>query len=479
MPIYFIILGITVLGFGAVAFLLIKEKKSDNGDFTDTYENNDLSDNNDLQPIPDENELFNEDKKPSLLSKLTFWKKNTDESLEEIPVDFNSTEKKGSLVGKILGKLKFGKKSLDEDEDIPQATQFPNLKQSLDLDNSKTENLQDVSLNIAPKTTDTGTASLKINTEENPLDSASDNQEEPIAIVENSISQEEEKALDKEIDSSLELEDIKDEKQNLDKLMSEKNSALEKAEKSLEYEIKNRKEFNKVKNILEKELRDVKDNTKGVQKELTNANQEMEDYKKKVEQLEEKATNLEKELVEQEKPAPITKEPKEEVSLPDATTDSPEEKISLPEEPTTSLIIEESKEPKPTTPEESQNEKTPEEPKVVETPTKTASDIESLIEAPPEKKPEIYSVATKPEPEEIPPSSEYLEALKELNETPENTERAIPTNVEENPEEPQADTDEKSNDFVSLQPDVISAEDSDNQEKKTKEQLPNEEEKPQ
>jgi len=82
----------------------------------------------------------------------------------------------------------------------------------------------------------------------------------------------------------------------LETLFAEKSGELEKSEKSLESEIKNRKEFNKVKDALEKELKDRKDKIHQIQLELTAAQTEAENQKKKVAQLEEKTKTLENEI---------------------------------------------------------------------------------------------------------------------------------------------------------------------------------------
>ncbi len=126
---------------------------------------------------------------------------------------------------------------------------------------------------------------------------AGGNPESISAPREVALSADEEKKIDREIDLTSQLEEWKGKYQRLDRLFNEKSAALEKSEESLQNELNNRKEFNKVKDILEKELKDHKDKASNIQVELTVARAETEGYKKRISQLEEKITKLEKTVV--------------------------------------------------------------------------------------------------------------------------------------------------------------------------------------
>ena len=92
-------------------------------------------------------------------------------------------------------------------------------------------------------------------------------------------------------------------KEKLDKLealLNEKNQTLEKAERELASELKNRKEFNKVKDALEKELKDSRVRARDLQIELTSTQTESAGFKNRVNQLELKVTNLQKTVTELE-----------------------------------------------------------------------------------------------------------------------------------------------------------------------------------
>lgn len=86
----------------------------------------------------------------------------------------------------------------------------------------------------------------------------------------------------------------------LETLFQEKGDALAKSDVALQNELKNRKEFNKVKDILEKELKEAKDRCRNLQIEVTSGQTESQSYLKRVNQLEEKIKKLEKEIINKE-----------------------------------------------------------------------------------------------------------------------------------------------------------------------------------
>lgn len=164
-------------------------------------------------------------------------------------------------------KLPFGKPGPEAD-DIPKVAPLPSLKEYLEKEQ-------------------TGTAAIKVAPAEEPAG-------------ETSLSREEEKSIEKEIDMSIRLNELREKYDKLDALFNEKSAELEKTKTLLDNEIKNRKEFNKVKDLLEKELKDSKDKARDVQVELNNAQMESESHKKRAARLEEKITGLEKSVLEKE-----------------------------------------------------------------------------------------------------------------------------------------------------------------------------------
>jgi len=96
------------------------------------------------------------------------------------------------------------------------------------------------------------------------------------------------------------LSDLKVKYDKLENMFNEKSVEFEKTKESLDSELKNRKDFNKVKDILEKELKDSKDKARSTQAHLSEAQSEADSHKKRTEQLDEKAANLEKDLLKKE-----------------------------------------------------------------------------------------------------------------------------------------------------------------------------------
>ena len=133
-----------------------------------------------------------------------------------------------------------------------------------------------------------GTASLKITPIETPN-------------IKPSLSNEDEKNIEEEITFATELSELKEKHQRLDKLFIERTQEYEKNKSALDSELRNRKEFNKVRDLLEKELSDTKDRLRKTQAEAASTKMETENYKKRIHQLEEKATKLEKEILAKEK----------------------------------------------------------------------------------------------------------------------------------------------------------------------------------
>ncbi len=110
-------------------------------------------------------------------------------------------------------------------------------------------------------------------------------------------------SVKKETERSLQMDELKNQfdglkekHQILVSLHEEKLVALEKAEQALGYEQKNRKDFNKVKDVLEKELKEVKDQSRAFQVAAKNSEMEAQSYQKRVNQLENKVKEVEKEV---------------------------------------------------------------------------------------------------------------------------------------------------------------------------------------
>lgn len=114
------------------------------------------------------------------------------------------------------------------------------------------------------------------------------------------LSAAEEKKIEQEIDLAAQIQEWKEKYERLDNLFNEKSAALEKSEESLNTELNTRKEFNKLKDILEKELREAKDKARNIQGELNAARTEAEGSRKRIAQLEDKAEKMEKVILERD-----------------------------------------------------------------------------------------------------------------------------------------------------------------------------------
>ncbi len=135
----------------------------------------------------------------------------------------------------------------------------------------------DTSLNSPSQT---GTASLRLN-------EPTQKSNQPV------LNQANVAPLPKEFDAQQKYE-------KLEILLKEKTEALESAEKTLSHELKAQKEFNKVRDILEKEIKDKKDQIRKLEVELTEVHTEVNSHLKRIDQLEEKVKKLEKEIRDKE-----------------------------------------------------------------------------------------------------------------------------------------------------------------------------------
>lgn len=129
-----------------------------------------------------------------------------------------------------------------------------------------------------------------------PLNSPSVPTQSPIK----SLSQDEVKKIETEIDLTAQVTDLKEKCSRLEKILHEKNAEFDKVQENLNHELKNRKEFNKIKDLLEKEIKDTKDQARDFQSQLNLSKTESEGYKKRISLLEEKSTKLEKDILKKE-----------------------------------------------------------------------------------------------------------------------------------------------------------------------------------
>jgi len=109
-----------------------------------------------------------------------------------------------------------------------------------------------------------------------------------------------------------ELSDLKEKHSRLDKLFNEKSKLLDQTKKNLDAELNNKNEFDDVKNLLNKEIKDYKEkireknskiesNQSELDSQKNSLNKEIEDYKQKIQEKNSKIDSNQSELDSQRK----------------------------------------------------------------------------------------------------------------------------------------------------------------------------------
>ena len=373
----------------------------------------------------------------TLLKKLK--KKNTDSP--QPPVDTQTNEPTGiaskikapleALSGilkklpieDILKKLNIGKKNDPEPEPEPE---LADSSEETPLSRLK-EHFQQQPEDIPADDPQTGTASIKTVPADKPV------KEKPLPEP-----QGEEKEAP--ASSSSELNELQEKYEKLDALFKEKGAELQKAQESLENEVRDRKEFNTVKDLLEKELKDSKDRTRDIKVEGENTKSEIERHQKRAALLEEKMALLERELVEKDDKINDlvkrlqTEEPPESQETAPALGEAPipEAIFASPATAATPPVMEEPKKEEDIAP-------APE-----ETP-------------PPDEKPSEPEAPEVPAEEEVPSVEIPSEENKDTPQASSSFEAEPPEPYEEPSEDEEPEGADEGG-FLKLQPDIVSAE---------------------
>ena len=284
-----ILITLTILSFAGITavFWLLKHDKESQGDSL-------LSDHptpglrkNPILDAQEESQVDEGDETRSgKLTKFTSLLKKAKPSLS--PDSKKTPNLLTGLFNKTsLGKLKMGKKESPQD-DLPGPLSLASGGNHLGEKISEIAATDKNQLDVANEVDRASTNTTEVKTYTDKL------------TDEATLSRDEEKNIEQEINLSSELNDLKEKYNKLESLFNEKSDALAKAQESLDYELKNRKEFNKIKDVLEKELREAKDKSRNLQVELNNEKAEGERHQKRVNILEDKITRLEKDIREKE-----------------------------------------------------------------------------------------------------------------------------------------------------------------------------------
>ena len=370
MTIFIIIVGISIFGLSIIAWLLISEKKREDSS-VETLTPEDLSilstSPSPIEDVKSEAASYQRDKKdnltleeafkekPSLFSKFKIEKtkkegpffnkkyspepsfsKEPDEkytvpeksgqqslpkkkSLELTPTfhfkrlkfgfgkkeskqnnifdNFIDTPFSKNIFKKIFGQLRKKNIKNSEDELSQEEYSFPNLKEKFEETVVPENNLSEEDHVPLLKDLASGTLSLKTIPDQ-------------ASATANKLSHLEEKSIEEEVITTTELAELKQRYEKLNVMFQEKSTEFDKIQQLYNYEVGHRKDFNKVKDILEKELKEVKDRAKNIQAELNKSKNENENYQKRIAQLDDKIIKLGKAVLAKEQESSKTSQEK-------------------------------------------------------------------------------------------------------------------------------------------------------------------------
>lgn len=350
---YVIMVGLVLGGIGFVIFLLANDKSSPDQleqiSITDI-----LSDKNieiDLsEPLPGKEDKSSVKENPpekqgqSFFAK--FFKKAKPSSaagydsaavaFEEITAWPRKSIFQKLPIAKLADKIPFLKRKQAEDSlssEEYNELMTRTLRAQLGLQENKRLDKETPKPSGEGKTSSPGTANFKIAPKE-----ASDSDLPPkISTPAPKLTPAENAALDQGIESSVAYAELQQKHSRIEKILKERTDELERSQHDLQNETSNRKEFNKVKDLLEKELADTREKTRQTNNALRAAQAESGVLQKRIQQMEDKISQLEKGLLAKEQeiedilrkktPHPPANQPKdnniEEKDAPPATANPP------------------------------------------------------------------------------------------------------------------------------------------------------------
>src|SRR3989338_729224 len=287
MDIFYILVGASVIGVAAVFWLLKNEKDAAGEPLRDSDLKRKKSSSEPAALAKPESPLLNKFL-DNFLNKLKFGKKEVSRPSGRDTQEKPSMASWAAKIPELLKKLGIGKKNVtEENTGIPGEEPLPPTRGYLERQKEGGAAVPNEVIPLLRRESKTGSASMMVEKTDE-------------ASLEGKLTSSEEEKIDKEIELTSQLNELKEKHETLDRLFKEKSAALEKSEEALQNELKNRKEFNKVKDILEKELKETKDKARSLQVDLNNAGTEAEGHKSRVNQLEERVTKLQKTILEKD-----------------------------------------------------------------------------------------------------------------------------------------------------------------------------------
>ena len=302
---FIVILIIVIAGLGGIFWIIKNDKETDSIFAVEKLEPEDIlgvisptqePDESIMPPPPPEQILAG----PALTEDGQVVSKVKSSPLTAITAKLGElTEKlKGLKIPKIPEinalKSKFGKKKIDDavsTDSSGDKDQMAALRDQLHLTDNFS--IPDEDNSEAPKDEGplTGTASLKTSPsfEMPQIQGATDpfNEEPQIYAPAQPPAQSE---------TSDKTNELREKYDKLQALFEEKSAELENTKKQIQNETQNRKEFEKIKSLLESELNNTKEKTRNIQVKLNSLNAENESYKTQIVHLEEKNSLLERNI---------------------------------------------------------------------------------------------------------------------------------------------------------------------------------------
>ena len=302
MTIFYILIAVVATGLGFVVWLLIKEKNSSDGTAVEEIFPEQLAitpialSQRSSQPSQDD-KIGNPKGTPSLLTRLRlFTRKGNVRTSEE---QHTSSRELQTGLQQLFHKVKSRQKDYKIENQIEKIEKFNSWEGRHTIPQADQETHHKTILEkpaTEKKTTPAITSPLTRETDSLRITPASQKE----LSLSSGLSSPNEKELEKQIESSLALDELKEKYDRTEKILKERNEELKKIQEALTNESRNRKDFNKIKDLLDKEISDTKDSLRKVSVELSAAKAENEIYKNRINQLEQKITKLEKIIIEKD-----------------------------------------------------------------------------------------------------------------------------------------------------------------------------------
>lgn len=309
MTIFYIVVGVTVLGIIYVLYL-INQKGPQVDPIVQKIEPEEVTGLTDQLSVEGNGleEAAPEVKKRGFLGGMTKGKSEVSkpmgviepEASDNQDLDMPTKVKSGGFWAKLTSKI--GKNKENPLDDIPEPTPLPSLQEHLDTlkkgqSKRRDQGQEEDTVSDSGKAV-TGTAAMRTTSVAEQEQSSEKMNVPKESVVEGNNSPDlpiakPSESMERELEASSQLEALKAKYKKLDEMFQEKSEELQKADNTLMNEMKNRQDFDKLKELLEGELRDVKGRARELQQSLRDARMETEFQKNQAVELKEQISQLE------------------------------------------------------------------------------------------------------------------------------------------------------------------------------------------